>query len=149
MERTTTWRAANQPGFCPAVRSDLSHITARKRELSVQVHFAETDCVVPTREGPVQAHAGDAIVTGVFGETWPVRRERFAEKYREVAPAQFVSVPKQVLALEMKAPFAVVLADGVSTLHGDTGDFLIAYNDGSLGVVAGVIFPVIYEIVLS
>ncbi|MES2899894.1 MAG: PGDYG domain-containing protein [Pseudomonadota bacterium] len=144
-----TFSAHPGPGFSSAVQADPRHLSARKRELPVQVRFAEHECMVQTREGQVQASAGDAIITGAFGETWPVRRERFAEKYRESAPGQFVSLPKDVLALEMDTPFCAVLSDGVSTLHGAAGDFLIAYNDGSLGIVAAHIFSVIYEVVPS
>ena len=47
----------------------------------------------------------------------------------------------------MTEPFDVLLADGVSRLHGRPGDWLVDYGDGSLGVVTNAIFGVTYEIV--
>lgn len=146
MSDRTTWHCSSSAGYCQSVQLAANCIKARKRELAVQVSFAQQACMVQTREGSVQARAGDAIVTGVYGEVWPIRADRFAEKYREATPGNYVSVPKQVLALKMDAPFSVVLADGQSQLHGAAGDFLIAYQDGSLGIVAAHIFPVIYDI---
>jgi hypothetical protein len=46
----------------------------------------------------------------------------------------------------MSEPFEVILSDGVSRLSGRTGDWLIDYGDGSLGIVAPMIFADTYEI---
>jgi hypothetical protein len=46
----------------------------------------------------------------------------------------------------MNAPFEVVLADGLSQLRGRSGDWLVDYGDGSLGIVAALIFSQTYEI---
>jgi hypothetical protein len=40
----------------------------------------------------------------------------------------------------------VQLADGVSILRGQPGDWLVDYGDGSLGIVAHDIFSTTYEI---
>ena len=50
------------------------------------------------------------------------------------------------MALRMTEPFEVLLADGVSRLHGRPGDWLVDYGDGSLGIVTDAIFRVTYEI---
>ena len=141
-----TWQGSGAGGYAPDVLADPRCMWARKRELPVQVRFTAHDRIVDTREGPVQARAGDAIVTGAFGEHWPVRRARFADKYREIAPGRFVSLPLKVLAIAMDAPFAVLLADGGTTLNGKAGDYLVDYGDGTLGIVAAAIFAATYDV---
>ena len=46
----------------------------------------------------------------------------------------------------MERPFCVTLADGVSRLSGQPGDWLVDYGDGRMGVVAGDVFPATYEV---
>ena len=141
------------PGYSGVVDSDPRHIVARKRVRMVQVQFAESACTVTTREGVVHALPGDAIMTGPEGDRWRVSRARFSEKYQPVAPTtaglsgQYESLPTQVIALSMTEPFEVLLADGISKLHGHAGDWLVDYGDGSMGIVARSIFASTYEIV--
>ena len=146
-----TFRSSTNPGFTDLVSTDPRHVVAIKREQAVKVRFAHEACSVQTREGVVYADRDDAIITGPGGERWPVPQERFAEKYRALAPTEngksgtYVALPNSVLALEMSEPFEVVLADGQTTLDGRPGDWLIDYGDGSLGVVAADIFPNTYD----
>ena len=125
---------------------------ARKRVGTVQVRFVDRNCAVETLEGVVQANPGDAIVTGSFGEVWPVARDSFAGKYKALPPLQpgaagyYLSLPIEVAATPMHAPFEVVLADGASRLHGQAGDWLVDYGDGNLGIVNADIFKATYEI---
>jgi len=51
----------------------------------------------------------------------------------------------RILALRMQEPFEVLLVDGVSRLSGQTGDWLVDYGDGSLGIVSAAIFATTYE----
>ena len=46
----------------------------------------------------------------------------------------------------MSEQFEVLLADGVSRLKGQPGDWLVDYGDGSLGIVAKAIFAGTYEV---
>jgi hypothetical protein len=62
---------------------------------------------------------------------------------------QYTSLPIRVIAMCMDQPFAVLLADGVSKLHGNAGDWLVDYGDGSLGIVARSIFASTYEIIAA
>lgn len=132
--------------------SPAGSVLARKRPHVVQVHFAEHACEVGTLEGVVHAETGDAIVTGMFGEHWPVRRDRFNGKYEAVSPlptgspGNYLSLPVEVVATQMHAPFEVVLADGKSRLQGQPGDWLVDHGDGSLGIVNAAIFAATYEI---
>jgi hypothetical protein len=59
---------------------------------------------------------------------------------------RYMSLPYHILALQMQQPFDVQLADEVSTLSGQPGDWLVDYGDGSLGIVAHDIFATTYEI---
>ena len=146
------FRSTGVKGYTQHISADPGTLTARKLEREVQVRFAATDCIVTTREGAVHARAGDAIITGVAGETWRVSRVRFGDKYRPAShtaagePGFYMSRPYEIRALRMVDAFDVVLADGVSRLHGQPDDWLVDYGDGSLGVVAPSIFATTYEI---
>ena len=62
-------------------------IRVRKKAYRVNVRFAEEPGVAQTREGPVPYLAGDAIITGIDGEIWPVSPKRFAAAYEPEEPA--------------------------------------------------------------
>jgi PGDYG protein len=148
----TEFRSSGRPGFSSTVSGDPRRVAARKREREVQVRFATEACMVQTPEGAVRARSGDALLTGDSGDQWRVTRARFPEKYRPVppttdgSPGTYATVPIEVLALQMQKPFAVVLTDGESRLTGRPGDWLVDYGDGSLGIVAAVLFPTIYDV---
>lgn len=149
------FRAGAAPAEQPALPAAARWLRARKRAVQVRVRFADADGVVPTLEGPVAARAGDAIVTGLAGEQWPVARAHFAGKYTPLdglaagADGAYVSVAIDVLALAVAAPFTVRLGDGHSSLAGQAGDWLVDYGDGTLGVVAPAIFSATYDILES
>jgi hypothetical protein len=134
------------------IEGDPRHVVARKRELEVWVRFAHVACTVQSPEGVAHARPGDAILTGSSGEQWRVSREHFAAKYRpapSTASGQagaYISLAVRVIALQMSEPFEVLLVDGKSRLAGRSGDWLVDYGDGSLGVVSRDIFPATYEI---
>lgn len=149
---TLLFKSTALPGYSSVVENDPAHVVVRKREREVQVRFTPTACTVQSPEGLVHARPGDAILTGVSGEQWRVSKARFAEKYRPAptTPAgqdgAYVSKPIRVLALQMTERFDVLLADGQSKLAGRSGDWLVDYGDGSLGIVSQSIFPTTYEI---
>lgn len=144
--------ASHEPDYSATLQKASGAVTANKRAFSVQLHFTDCDCWVQTLEGEIEARAGDAIVTGLAGEQWPVSREDVARKYRPIAPTEFgsdgmyLSLPVQVLALSMDRTFVVVMRDGCSRLSGKAGDWLVDYGDGSLGIVAAPLFTSMYEI---
>ncbi len=147
------FRSSGLPGFSSEFDGDPRLVQARKRERELEVEFAAAPCDVQTPEGLVHAKAGDAILTGTEGERWPVSRDRFFRKYRPKPPTlagdpgRYVSLPSQIHALAMNHPFEVLLVDGASRLHGDSGDWLVDYGDGSLGIVARAIFAKTYDII--
>lgn len=137
--------ASGKPGVPPAPPID-GWTSARKREHQVSVRFAAAAETVETREGPVDAAPGDAIITGALGETWPVARAVFELRYRHLAGDSYRAVPLSVRACRHDAPFTALLADGHTRLHGAAGDWLIDYGDGSLGIVGAAIFRLTYEL---
>jgi len=147
------FRSSAQEGYSEAVADDKRHVRARKVVQEVQVEFCTVAYVLQTREGLVHVRPGDAVMTGTAGERWRISRDRFAKKYCSVAPTvmgesgRYQSLPNSILAVAMDRPFEVVLRDGVSRLHGNVGDWLVDYGDGSLGIVSSAIFANTYEIV--
>lgn len=145
------FHASGKPGYTATVRNAPQHVKARKRAFTVKVRFTEMACVVATLEGNVIAQAGDAIVTGLAGEQWPVARTHFAAKYSPIGPCEngadglYLSLPIDVIALPMRSAFTVMLCDGHSQLSGKAGDWLVDYGDGSLGIVAARLFEATYE----
>jgi hypothetical protein len=151
-QRRPSFRCSGQQGFSATVAANPQHIEARKLEREVDVRFTADACIVRTPEGFVHAHPGDAILTGNGGQHWRVSQAKFAKKYRPVPPTavgesgRYMSLPNRILAVQMHEPFDVSLADGVSELRGNPGDWLVDYGDGSLGIVAEGIFATTYEI---
>jgi PGDYG protein len=148
------YRSSATPGFGAAIAGDPRRVYARKLVNEIEVRFADAPCTVKTNEGVVHARAGDAIVTGIAGEHWRVSRAHFAAKYQPVPPTvagqagRYRSLPIRILALRMSEPFEVQLADGVSRLTGRSGDWLVDYGDGSLGIVSPAVFATTYELVV-
>jgi PGDYG protein len=147
------YRSSAKPGYSSLISNHPQRIVARKLVREIQVRFTAEPCTVQTNEGLVYARPGDAIITGIAGEHWRVSRAHFAAKYRPVPPTvagesgHYVSLPNRIMCVPMSEPFEVLLADGVSRLHGGAGDWLADYGDGSFGVVSPTIFAVTYEIV--
>jgi hypothetical protein len=147
------FRSTGQRGYSSAVSTHAGRILARKLPRAVQVQFTPVACTVQTPEGIVHARPDDAIVTGPGGERWRVSRAHFPEKYRAVPPTvegqdgRYISLPNSIMAVQMPGAFEVLLADGVSRLRGQPGDWLVDYGDGSLGVVSRATFATTYEIV--
>lgn len=137
-------------GYLPVLLLDPRKVRARKRERPVQVRFALADEIIKTREGPVKAHAGDAVVTGGAGEQWPMPPHTFAARYRPQPPlaagepGTYLSLPIEVLAVRIRTVFTVDLPDD-QRLFGKAGDWLVGYEDGSLAIVAARIFPMTYD----
>lgn len=125
----------------------------RARSLSIPfwVEFARDSGELVTLEGQVRYQGGDAIVTGVQGEQWPVPRERFLATYEPIPPTQigkdghYSKNAREVWALELKVPIEVTLSSHRGLLKGKAGDVLIEYATGDQSVVAGNIFMQTYQ----
>jgi hypothetical protein len=117
-----------------------------KRPVTVQVEFATEAGVCKTLEGEVRFRAGDALLTGGQGDRWPVRRDLFLSSYEPVPPTRrgdkgaYRKLPAIAHALRLTAPADVSVSWQNDPLHGQAGDWLIRYADGSHGIVQDSIF---------
>lgn len=130
--------------------SDPSARRARKRPLPVVVEFAASAGVLRTLEGPVRYRAGDALLTGVAGERWPIGREKFDAAYEPVPPTvagragEYRRRPLVVRAKRMAGPFRVRVGHADDPLQGRAGDWLLQYGPDDYGIVAADLFARTY-----
>ena len=126
---------------------------ARRRPLVFEVAFAQEKLLIDTLEGFVRAEAGDAVVTGVRGERWPVSSTRFAELYEPVLMTRMGEDGRyrrragMVRTTRLTQPLSLSLPDEHGALSGSAGDWLVQHTDGSFGIVADDIFERTYELV--
>ena len=127
---------------------------ARRRPLVLEVAFAHENIVIDTLEGLVPAATGDAVITGVRGERWPVRRTKFAELYEPVSGTRmgedghYRRRAVVVRTTRLTQPLSLSLPDEHGALSGSAGDWLVQHTDGSFGIVADDIFERTYELVI-
>lgn len=127
--------------------SDLSvdpEASRFEKIVAVHVQFAEQDGEMDTLEGRVPYLAGDALLKGVMGESWPVKRRVFDSLY-ELVNANGPGIYRKRLGLkayakQMDTDFQVKIRDGSATLAGKPGDWLIQNSGGEVGIVASDIF---------
>ena len=135
----------------PDLAAEAGACRVRKRPVTMAVAFPVADGVVETLEGAVRYAAGDAILTGVRGERWPVQREAFAASYDPVPPTEpwqpgaYVKRPQTALALRLRSVITVPVGQHGDPLRGGPGDWLLQYEDGRRGVVCDEIFRATYE----
>lgn len=128
-----------------------SAVQAIKRTVPVSVEFALSDGICATLEGPVAYQTGDAILTGVAGESWPMPRARFDERYRPIDTTScgengtYVKRPMTVSAVQLTESIELSIAGGV--LSGNAGDWLLEYGPGDYGIVRGDIFLKTYCVI--
>jgi len=128
-------------------------VHVQKKAVLVEVCFAESDGVCRTKEGDVSFKAGDAILTGVEGEQWPIKRAKFDATYEAVPPTrhgengQYRKRPIEVLALQMNEPFYVNVSWSEDRLEGKPGDWLLQYGEDDYGIVSQSIFEKTYDII--
>ena len=116
----------------------------------VQVAFANEALDIETLEGPVKCKAGDAIVTGVHRERWPIERLRFLATYEAAdgvvmfQPGFYRRKPTVVTAKQLLAPMTIELSSARGALAANAGDWLIHGGEGDQWIVADVIFQKAY-----
>ena len=137
----------------PQVFAGFCWKRARRRPLVFEVAFNQEKVVIDTIEGPVHAEVGDAVVTGVRGERWPVRRTKFAELYEPVSGTlmgEDVHYRRRAVVVRttrLTQHLSLFLPDEQGALSGNAGDWLVQHTDGSFGIVADDIFERTYELV--
>lgn len=121
-----------------------------KRPIAVPVRFAADSGVLMTCEGPVAYAQGDALLTGVQGEQWPIARARFDATYepcpatRHGSDGSYVKKPAVVHAVRTATACQVPLENGGQVIQARAGDWLVADATGSVWVVAETIFDATY-----
>ena len=129
----------------PELSEDPEAFQTAKKPIPLGFRFAETDETIETKEGPVTATAGDAIMTGTEGEQWPIPREKFEQTYDVLDDSTASKKNIPVYAKEMAEPFQVKVSWSSDLLQGESGDFLVQYGPGDYGVVGREIFRKTYE----
>lgn len=122
-----------------------------KRKIPVSVEFAHIAGTIETLEGPVSYEPGDALLTGVSGERWPVSRKNFDASYSPVTAinsgenGRYIKRTVTVDAIQVAEPTTITLQAGKGILHAATGDWIVTAPDGSQWVVADSIFQQTYQ----
>lgn len=134
---------------------DISHnpdaFQTSKLPIPVIVEFAKQSGILTTLEGAVPYEAGDAIMTGVEGEHWPIARAHFEQIYQAVLPTKmgeagaYLKFPLTVWALQVRQAMDVPLKRHGGTLHAEPGDYIVQYAPNDCAVVASSIFDQTYR----
>lgn len=117
----------------------------------VEVVFAAEPGALMSKVGPNHYRAGDALLTGVDGDTWCVTRDRFNAKYvpaggqRAGEAGTYRNLPVPVLAKRMVVEFRVQRTAGGDWLEGRAGDWLLQYAPGDHGICAAARFAQVYH----
>lgn len=125
--------------------------TYSKKPVPVPVTFATADGFLQTLEGPVAYKRGDALVTGVIGEQWPIARDRFERTYRPAdvdgamgSDGCFTKLHVVVEAVCLEDDRRIPLPGGRGVLEGKPGDWLVTAPDGEAWIVAASVFGSTY-----
>jgi len=135
----------------PDLAADPRALRVTKKPIPVQVEFATADGTCDTLEGPVRFCAGDAILTGVRDERWPVSREAFLSSYEAVPPTRpgssgaYRKAATPAYAMRLTHRRNVPVGWQNDLLHGEPGDWLLQYADGTHGVLRDHIFRESYD----
>ena len=129
----------------PELSEDPEGFETAKLPIPLEFRYAEADETIETKEGAVNAKAGDAIMTGTEGEVWPLPAEKFAETYDDLGDGTAAKKNIPVFAKEMSEPFQVKVSWSDDLLQGEAGDYLVQYGVGDYGVVGREIFGKTYK----
>lgn len=122
-----------------------------KRALPTQVLFAEHAGTLDTLEGVVAYQNGDALVTGVEGERWPIAREDFERTYEAMLPTRmaedgtYTKRHTPVQALQVTEITVLSIQSGTAKLRAAPGDWVVTDTHGKRWVVADTIFQKTYR----
>lgn len=119
--------------------------------VTLEVHFAEANGTLQTLEGPVTYATGDAMVTGIHGERWPIPRSRFDASYHAAPNTQdqrdgrYMKNPREVWAWMADQDMEIPLRQGTGVLHAQAGAIVVQYGPGDCAVVQPDIFSKTYR----
>lgn len=121
-------------------------MNAIHKTITLSYEIAQHEHMVETREGPVLAQDGDAIITGSQGERYPVPSAVFGKTYRKVPDSlQCVRLAKIVKVTCEPVAFEVTTPQG-AVLRGKAGDYRVEYAPGDQAVVSASVFHTLYDI---
>lgn len=132
---------------------DPKSVKAMKLPVPVSVRIAPKSGSLMTPEGPVSYQAGDALLTGSDGDTWPVERSLFDATYEcspdtnEGGDGTYFKKPLEIVALQLETPMTVFVGKNKDPISGLPGDWLVEYFPGQYGIVAEKIFEKTYRFV--
>ena len=129
----------------PELSQDPNGFETAKKPIPLNFRYAEEAETIETKEGPVTAEAGAAIMTGTEGEQWPIPGEKFEQTYDVLEPGTAAKKNIPVFAKEMAEPFQVKVSWSNDLLQGEAGDYLVQYGPGDYGVVGREIFQKTYK----
>ena len=119
-----------------------------KKPIETQVDFATNSGKLNTLEGIVKFKKGDALVTGVKGERWPIDRNKFKMSYKPITPLKFGTPGKY---LKNRLPVSAIQTEieqeiqiNQTKLHAKKGDWIITSLEGNKWVVDCEIFQDTY-----
>jgi hypothetical protein len=123
---------------------------ARKKPVELYALRVRQEQVIDTWEGTRTAFVGDYLMTGIQGEHWPVPGDKFEELYDiiEQKTDDTLKVRKRI----MEVPVCQIYHDLTFSGNGEdfnahTGDFIIAYSDGSCYPCVPDVFFETFEII--
>jgi hypothetical protein len=134
------------------ISADTRSLRVESLALIVEVRWAHRAGICGTLEGDMPYCAGDAIVTGVAGERWPVRADVFAHTYQACAPTvagrdgRYRKRVLTCLALRLESAVRVEMNAVGDVLDGNRGDWLLQYEPSRHGIVRHDIFERTYRI---
>lgn len=105
---------------------------AQKKQIDTKFYFSEKDDVINTKEGTVSCKTGDAVLTGVKGEQWPIKRDTFEKTYifNQETGICFKR-PEVVMVEKMSKPFSVVVSWSNDPIQGKAGDYRVSNVEGT------------------
>lgn len=135
--------------FMPDLSNDPASFKCFKKPIPLEFRIAQGPEQVKTKEGPVDAKAGDYIMTGTKGENWPIPGDQFNYDILTQDGNTGTAAKKKIIvsAKEMNEPFEVKVSWSSSTLKGKPSDYLVQYGPGDYGVVDREIFEETYSMV--
>lgn len=121
-----------------------------KKPIPVKVNFAIASGQILTIEGIVSFKKGDAILTGIEGEQWPVARADFMQSYDPTSPnimgMDGYYQKKYLVIIARKVLYDEIVKHGNGVLSACAGDYVITSPDGKKWVVANDIFHATYQL---
>ena len=120
-----------------------------KKNIVTKVEFAVEPGELQTIEGLIKYQIGDALITGVKEERWPIKRLNFEKSYQPIYPSvmgqsgNYLKIKTTVEARQTKSKETIEISGG--QLDAKKGDWIVTSPDGSQWVVDNNIFSETYQ----